>query len=59
MPQWYRLVTAARYLNVAPWELARQPVWWMNVALGAKAAEDAARHAHQRREANRSNAHRG
>jgi hypothetical protein len=33
------LIRAARYLNVAPWELARQPVWWTEIALAAEAAE--------------------
>jgi hypothetical protein len=58
VPQWYRLLTAAKYLGVPPWDLAEKPVWWMNIALGAKRAEESAKQAHQRREANRS-AHRG
>lgn len=41
-PDWYRLVRAARYLGVAPWELAGQPSVWMEWALCAEAAEAAA-----------------
>lgn len=38
-PQWYLLLRAARYLRVAPWDLARQPVAWMRWALAAESAE--------------------
>lgn len=38
-PDWYPLLTAARYLRVAPWDLARQPIWWMRIALAAQSAE--------------------
>ena len=33
IPEWYRLVRAARYLRVAPWDLADQPTAWQNMAL--------------------------
>lgn len=33
MEWWYPLVRAARYLGVAPWVLAEQPVFWEQVAL--------------------------
>lgn len=42
MPAWYLLVSAARYLKVAPWDLARQPAWWTNVAIAAQSAENSA-----------------
>jgi hypothetical protein len=38
-PDWYPLISAARWLHVAPWELAEKPVWWMRIALAARAAE--------------------
>lgn len=38
-PSWWHLIQAARYLRVAPWDLARQPVWWMRIALAAQSAE--------------------
>lgn len=39
MPWWYPLIRAAKYLGVAPWELARQPRFWRDRALQAEAAE--------------------
>ena len=39
MPNWYPLMQAARYLGVAPWELAEQSaVWvaWANIAHSAE-----------------------
>jgi len=38
-PDWYLLIRAARYLGVAPWDLARQPVVWRDWALIAESAE--------------------
>jgi hypothetical protein len=38
-PEWYKLIRAARYLGVPSWELARQPVWWVDVAIIAEEAE--------------------
>lgn len=38
-PRWWGLIQAARYLRVPPWDLARQPIWWMRIALAAKDAE--------------------
>lgn len=43
VPNWYRLVKAARYLGVAPWDLATKPVWWLEVALASQDAEAKAR----------------
>lgn len=40
VPLWYSLIRSARYLGVAPWELAKQPVWWLRVAQAAEAAEN-------------------
>ena len=42
MPEWYVLVRAARYLGVAPWDLAAQPALWREWALAAESAEAAA-----------------
>jgi len=39
MPDWYPLIRAARYLGVAPWELATQPIAWQDWALMAENAE--------------------
>lgn len=38
-PDWYVLLRAARYLGVAPWALAEQPVTWREFALAAERAE--------------------
>lgn len=38
-PEWYRLLKAAQYLRVRPWELAQQPLYWLRVAEAAQAAE--------------------
>jgi hypothetical protein len=38
-PSWYPLLQASRYLKVPPWDLARQPIWWMRIALAAMSAE--------------------
>lgn len=45
MPDWYPLLRAARYLNVAPWNLAERNVAWMHIALMAESAENEARDA--------------
>lgn len=37
------MIRAARYLGVAPWELAKQSVYWRNLALAFEAAENGAR----------------
>jgi len=42
VPDWYMLIRAARYLNVAPWDLMEQPSIWMYWALQAESAEDEA-----------------
>jgi len=33
------LIRAARYLKVAPWELAKQPSCWLQWAIAAEAAD--------------------
>ena len=38
-PSWYRLMQAAKYLGVAPWDLAVQPAWWQEMALTAMSSE--------------------
>ncbi len=43
LPDWYTLLRAARYLQVAPWELAARPMIWMDWALTAESAENEAR----------------
>ncbi len=42
LPEWYPLIRAARYLQVAPWELAARPSLWMDWALMAESAENEA-----------------
>lgn len=39
---WYRVVRAARYLGVSPWDLEVQPYTWLLAAEEAQAAEAAA-----------------
>ncbi len=38
-PDFYPLLQAARYLGVAPWELAKQSRVWLSWALASEAAE--------------------
>lgn len=57
VPAWYTLVKAARYLGVAPWDLARKPLWWTHVALASQGAE--AHAAQKTRDRRASNANRG
>lgn len=38
-PSWYRTIQAARYLGVAPWDLAGQPLAWVRMAEEAQAAD--------------------
>jgi hypothetical protein len=47
MPDWYPLIRAARYLGVPPWEMAKQPYQWLEVAIIAEAAENEAQAAKQ------------
>lgn len=42
-PDWYAVIQAARYLSVAPWELAQQPIFWRDKAFLAMTAEKQAR----------------
>ena len=46
VPEWYPLLVAAKHLEVAPWELAKMPVWWTEIALAARHAEIAAQNHH-------------
>lgn len=39
IPFWYRLIRAARYLRVAPWELAKRSAFWLHAAEAAQAVE--------------------
>lgn len=39
VPLWYRIVSAARYLNVAPWDLGEQSLAWLYRAEAAQSAE--------------------
>jgi hypothetical protein len=43
VPDWYGLLRAAKYLGVAPWELAERPVYWEQMAHVAENAEAGAR----------------
>lgn len=36
---WFRVVKAAKYLGVSPWELVDQPVYWLNAAEDAQDIE--------------------
>ncbi|MEO1959473.1 MAG: hypothetical protein ABGW82_00600, partial [Paracoccus sp. (in: a-proteobacteria)] len=38
-PTWYRVVKAAKYLGVPPWELAQQPMAWVRMAEESQSAE--------------------
>ncbi len=39
-PWWYPFVRVSRYLQgVPPWEIARQPKFWLEAALAAEKAE--------------------
>lgn len=38
-PPHYRLIRAAKYLGVPPWELAVMPMWWMEWAIEFEQAE--------------------
>jgi hypothetical protein len=48
-PSWYRLLKAAKYLGVAPWDLATKPLTWVNMAEEAQAAEAHAEAIHANR----------
>jgi hypothetical protein len=48
LPQWYRTLTAAKALGVAPWELAAQPLVWQEWAMTAEEAEHNYREEKQR-----------
>lgn len=40
VPAWYRVMKAAQYLQVPPWELATKPLAWVERAEVAQAAEN-------------------
>lgn len=42
VPLWFSLIQAAKYLGVAPWDLAKQPAWWLRAAQIAQSAESSA-----------------
>ena len=39
MTDWYVLIRAARYLQVAPWDLLQQPVYWQHKAIESEAID--------------------
>jgi len=39
VPVWYKLIRAAKYLQVPVWDLAAQNSFWMKAALEAEVAE--------------------
>lgn len=39
VPHWYRVIRAARYLKVAPWDLLDRSAFWLHAAEEAHAAE--------------------
>ena len=45
-PEVYWTIRAARYLRVAPWELATRPAIWEDLALATERAENYARAHH-------------
>lgn len=49
-PSWYRLLKAAQYLGVPPWDLAHQPITWVDMAESAQDAEAHARAVHEKRQ---------
>lgn len=49
LPDWYALIRAARYLNVAPWELLKQPYFWQRIAITAERIENHVQEELQRR----------
>lgn len=53
IPTWYFVLRAAKYLGVAPWELADQPIFWMRVALATESAELEAEKAREHRQASK------
>ena len=52
-PWWYRVVRAAKFLGVAPWDLAEAPITWLHRAEATMEAEHAAQEAERRRQAGR------
>lgn len=48
VPQWYRVIKAAQYLRVPPWDLARRPVAWVRMAEEAQSAEAHAEAVHRK-----------
>lgn len=48
-PPWYRLLKAAKYLGVPPWELAGRPIAWVTMAEAAQDAEAHAQAVHDKR----------
>lgn len=38
-PSWVPLIRIAKWLGVAPWELAKQPVFWMRAATTIAASD--------------------
>lgn len=54
-PGWYRVLKAAKYLGVAPWSLAAQPLTYLLQAEAAQDAEAHAREIAENRERSRTN----
>jgi hypothetical protein len=46
VPRWYRLIKAAQYLGVPPWELSARPLTWVTMAEAAQNAEAHAKRVH-------------
>lgn len=49
VPLWYRVIRAAKYLGTPPWDLADQPVTWLEMAEAAQSAEAAAQKSAEQR----------
>ena len=56
LPDWYTTLRAAKYLGVAPWDLALQPLVWEQWAIEALAAEGAAEEEMMRQRTRKQNA---
>jgi len=40
IPAWYRLLKAAKYMGVSPWDLSEKTYWWVTRAEAAMDAEE-------------------
>jgi|GEM_PF-2039727 len=50
---WLELIQTAKFLGVAPWELAEKPITWLKMGMLAREVENHAAALYRRREAMR------